>query len=87
MECDARAAHGPRFSQALVLAGSRKIVENTFTSVFGQITSRTRAWFELRELLADSAGLYADYICRRVGTFPLFATTKGASVERISMYV
>ncbi|HEY4641738.1 MAG TPA: NACHT domain-containing protein [Thermoanaerobaculia bacterium] len=61
------------------------IIRDAFASVFQAVNRSTETWyqrFKLEELTRDR---YAEHILRTVGVFPLFGTTKTASVE--SSYV
>jgi hypothetical protein len=60
---------------------TQKTAQGVFNSIFESLASRARAWHDLRALIKDSAARYAELIERRVGWFPLFATTKSAPVS------
>lgn len=65
-----------------IIGGTQKAVQSTFSAIIDSVAGRTRAWMELRKLTHNGAEKYADFFARKVGVFPLFATTISAAVDQ-----
>jgi predicted NACHT family NTPase len=63
----------------------RGIIMQSFASVFDGLNVAAEAQYQRFRLKSVTQERFADYVTRVVGTFPLFGTTKQASVE--SAYV
>jgi predicted NACHT family NTPase len=65
----------------LALTGLKDAVSKCFASVFSEITGTAEAWLSVARLQTTCRQNYADYVARAVGTFPLFATGRSATIE------
>jgi predicted NACHT family NTPase len=68
-------------------AAAAEIVKTSFDRVFTDLNLSAETWFQRLRLKTFDRDFYADYILRNVGMFPLFGTTKSASVEDAYVHV
>ena len=70
---------------SLLAISIANMIKQSFTSVFRDSVVATESWFQKVKLKSTTRDRYTSHILENVGTFPLFGTTKHASVE--SCYV
>lgn len=61
--------------------GVTDAIKHCFASVFGEINLAGEAWLNKSRLLTIGRDAYADYILKRVGSFPLFGTSRTTTVD------
>lgn len=64
-----------------VVAAAADLVKTSFDNVFRELNLSAETWFQRLKITSFDRDSYADYVLRNVGVFPLFGTTKWASVE------
>lgn len=63
------------------ITGLRDGIRSCFSSVFSELNIATEAWYQEKRLLTTGRDNFADFISRQVGVFPLFGTSRSASID------
>lgn len=56
-------------------------IQACFSSVFSEINVAAEAWLQERKLFTVGRDNFTDFVLRRVGIFPLFGTSRSATVD------